>query len=106
MIKKIKEIAELLLYYGPDIEQLKDKAISEGKDYSVVNADGLKTLKIDSVLPYNLNVTDIYVYNSEKQLIKQVLVIGDKKEIVFDKYKEAEKLIQDLSEIYALKISA
>ncbi|HCJ56064.1 MAG TPA: hypothetical protein DHV55_00750 [Clostridiaceae bacterium] len=95
MDEKIKDVVSLLLYRGPDISDLILEAINEEKEYTIEIKDGLTILKIYSALVYDLKIADIFIYNDERQLIKQVLLIGDKEKIIFDKFQEAAYLIDN-----------
>ncbi|UWS61895.1 hypothetical protein N2384_00870 [Bacillus paralicheniformis] len=53
---------------------------------------------IDSVVAYNLKVTDVFSYNEEGQLIKQVLIMNGKEQTIFDKYREASNILMNFSE--------
>lgn len=93
MNNSIDKVAQLLMYKGPKISDLIAKAVTEEKQFSFDNNNGQTVLTVNSNLAYNTNVQDIYYYNAEDELIKQVLVINNKQNIVFDKYKDARELI-------------
>lgn len=100
MDKKVNEIVKLLSYCGTDINELISQAIYEEKEYAIEYKIDLTILKIYSILPYDLRITDIFTFNAERQLIKQVLILGDKENLIFDKFAEAKSLINDLKKIY------
>lgn len=91
--KRLKKIAELLLYTGPSIAETISKAITEGSTYSIHKTDELTRLTVTSRAAYDTKIKDIYLYNNEDQLIKHTLVLSDKTTVLFDKYQEARKLL-------------
>lgn len=95
MDKKVKDIVNLLSYCGPDINDLISQAIYEEKEYVIEYKNDLTILRTHSILPYDLRITDVFTFNAERQLIKQVLVLGDKENVIFDKFIEANSLISE-----------
>lgn len=92
-----RNVAELLLYKGPSIDDLVGKAVLEGNTYYVEDLNGMTKLTICSESAYSLIINDIYVFN-ESELIKQVIILNGKENIVFDKFQEATELLSQSEE--------
>ncbi|AQT85253.1 hypothetical protein ERICIV_00310 [Paenibacillus larvae subsp. larvae] len=97
MVNEIHQVSQLLMYDGPSATELVQKAVENGNDFKITNNGQITTLTINSVIAYNLKVTDVFTYNEEGQLIKQTLVMNGKEQIVFDKYREASNVLMKLS---------
>ncbi len=96
MSEKIREVAKILLSRGVDIKEMVLEAVSKGNEYDILKSGDLTTLEIHSTLPYNLKVIDIYVYNKEGHLIKQIISLDGKEKVIFDKFEEAERLLREI----------
>lgn len=98
MRRIVEKVADLLTYSGPSMADLIKKALEEGNDFKVEQTGELKILKVKFQLPYGIEATDKYFYNSESHLIKQTLCVRNKEKIIFDKYNEAAKLLSKLDQ--------
>lgn len=92
----ISKVAALLMYQGPNISEVISKAIKEEQEYEIITENQCMKLCVTSILPYNINTQDIYYYNIDGDLIKQILITNGKEKLVFDKYKEAEQMLNKL----------
>lgn len=93
----IENVVKLLMYEGPDINELIAKALMEDSKVNIDENDTMKVLKITWKTAYETTVTDIFTFNDEKALIKQELSINDKTKVIFDKYKEAGEMLEELA---------
>lgn len=98
MQRIIENVADLLMYSGPNIKEIINNALENGKDFKIEQNNGINILIIKAQLPYGIEVTDKYFYNEENQLIKQILYVKNKEKIIFDKYCEATKLLSKLED--------
>ncbi|MGO4787429.1 hypothetical protein AB4124_08355 [Paenibacillus sp. 2KB_20] len=98
MMNEIHQVSKLLMYDGPSAAELVQNAVENGDEFKITNNGDLTILTINSVVAYNLRVTDVFSYNKEGQLIKQVLIMNSKEQVVFDKYKEASNILKKLSQ--------
>ncbi|MDD2476966.1 MAG: hypothetical protein PHI32_13790 [Dysgonamonadaceae bacterium] len=96
MKKIIDNVAKLLMYNGPDINELIAVAVMENKKVEIDEKENLTILKNTFETAYNSIVTDIFTFNSEKELIKQEVQINHKVKVIFDKYAEAKELLDKL----------
>lgn len=96
MKEEIQQVANLLMYNGPRATELIQKAVEKGDKFSVTNHSEITIVTIESVVAYGLKVIDVYDYNIEGQLIKQVIIMNGKEQIVFDKYSEATQILTRL----------
>ncbi|SEB27500.1 hypothetical protein [Paenibacillus sp. 276b] len=90
MRDEIEHIARLLSYDGPTATELIQEAVEKDSKYTVTIQGDITILTIVATLAYSLEVTDVYQYNLEGQLIKQTLTTNGKERTIFDKYKEAK----------------
>lgn len=95
---EIHQVAKLLMYDGPTVTELIQKAVEENKEFSISNNGDITTLTIETTVAYSLKVTDVYSFNFEGQLIKQTIIMNGKEQIVFDKYKEATQILTKLQQ--------
>lgn len=93
----IENVAKLLKYQGPDINELIAEAYAENKKIIVDKIDASTALKITFKTAYETIVTDVFIFNEQKELIKQELHINDKINVIFDKYKEASDMLINLT---------
>lgn len=93
--KRLKKVAHLLIYNGSIIAETINNAIKQGSSYVIQKADQLTRLTITSTAAYDTKIKDIYLYNKEGQLIKHTLILNDKATVLFDKYQEAKKLLEE-----------
>lgn len=98
MMDEIHQVAKLLMYDGPTATELVQKAVEKGEEFTITSSGEITTLTIKSVVAYGLQVTDVYSYNLDGQLIKQVIIMNGKERTVFDKYKEASQLLKKLQQ--------
>jgi GTP cyclohydrolase FolE2 len=96
MHERIQKVAKLLMYDGPSVKELIKSAVNDGKEFEQHNNKGFITLTIKSSVSYSLKLTDIYTYNQEGQLIKQVLKLNDKEKVIFDKFQEAKDILNSI----------
>lgn len=87
------EIADLLMYSGPSIDQVTQKANEDGGKVKVLKQNGLSIVVVESILPYNLTAIDSYTYNADEELIKHVVKLKNKEKVIFDKFKEINSLL-------------
>ncbi|MBJ7993669.1 hypothetical protein [Bacillus mycoides] len=97
MKKIIEDAAKLLIYKGPAIHELIAEAVMENKVVKVETKESLTILTVNFITAYDTNITDVYMFNSEKELIKQELQVNKKVKVVFDKYKEVANLLRKIS---------
>ena len=97
MMNEIHQVSKLLMYDGPSAAELVQNAVENGDEFKITNDGDLTILTIDSVVAYNLKVTDVFNYNEEGQLIKQVLIMNGKERVIFDKYTEASNILEKLT---------
>ncbi|UNJ95134.1 hypothetical protein MN093_05320 [Bacillus mycoides] len=69
----------------------------ENKVVKVETKESLTILTVNFITAYDTNITDVYMFNSEKELIKQELQVNKKVKVVFDKYKEVANLLRKIS---------
>ncbi|EOO66388.1 hypothetical protein IKE_03105 [Bacillus cereus VD196] len=96
MKKIIEQAAKLIMYKGPSIHELIAEAVMENKVVKVETKESLTILTINFITAYDTNVTDIYMFNKEKELIKQELRVNKKVKVIFDKYREVENLLRKI----------
>jgi hypothetical protein len=96
MKEEIQQVANLLMYDGPRATELVRNAVENGHKFTITNRGEITIVTIESVVAYNLKVIDVYDYNMEGQLIKQVIIMNGKEQIVFDKYSEATQILTRL----------
>lgn len=84
------------MYKGPDVNELIAEAHMENKKVDIDKNENYTILKITFETAYNTAVTDVFIFNSEKELIKQELQINQKVKVIFNKYEEAKKLLEEL----------
>ncbi|MCW1940628.1 hypothetical protein OMD49_19185 [Bacillus anthracis] len=68
----------------------------ENKVVKVETKESLTVLTINFTTAYDTNVTDVYMFNNEKELIKQELRVNKKVKVIFDKYREVENLLRKI----------
>lgn len=102
-VRMVKKITELIMYEGPSFEEIVEEAKKQKLNIELKYENETKKLIVESILPYDIVVKDIYVYDSENKLIKQILIINNKEKIVFDKYKEIEVSLLELNNIAKTK---
>ncbi|MEH7522035.1 hypothetical protein V7149_01930 [Bacillus sp. JJ1503] len=96
MKNSLEKVAKLLMYEGPRITDLIAKAVNEKKHFYISKTDGMELLTIEFTTAYNTSVQDKYFFNSDKELIKQLLIINTTEKIIFDKYADAKSLLQSI----------
>jgi len=89
----IANIVSLLTYSGPSLQELVNEAINNGYKYEIYESKDCTTLEIYSMLPYNVAVKDKYSFSKDAKMIKHLVCINEREDIVFDKFKEASELI-------------
>jgi len=85
----IEYVAKLLMYRGPQIDEMIRNAVASGNEYSVIDEVDCKKLRIKSIGPYNLVIEDVFYYNLDQELIKQTLFLNGRETVIFDKFYEA-----------------
>ena len=90
----LTEIAHLLMYCGPSIEETISEAIHKGNHFAIVVNGEITKLSICSTTAYSLSVEDVYFYDVDKKLIKQTLLINGNEKVVFDKYAEVNAILE------------
>lgn len=93
----IEKVAKLLMYSGPSAIELIEKAVESNNEFTIATSDKLTILTIHSVMAYALKVTDVFTYNEQGHLIKQMLIMNGKEKIIFDKFKEASDILGNIS---------
>lgn len=96
MKRIIEQAAKLIMYKGPAIHELITEAVMENKEVEIDTKENITILKIKFVTAFDTNVTDIYTFNKDKELIKQEIQINKKVKVVFDKYKELDNLLRKI----------
>jgi formaldehyde-activating enzyme involved in methanogenesis len=94
--KIIEDAAKLLMYKGPAIHELIAEAVMENKVVKVERKESVTILTVNFITAYDTNITDVYVFNSEKELIKQEIQVNKKIKVVFDKYREVANLLRNI----------
>lgn len=98
MNNKLEEVVDILMYYGPSKEEIIQSAKSTGSKWSEGCYNGqLQYINVIEYLPFNTTVIDNYIFNSENQLIKHILIINGKETVIFDKFVEASELLKSLN---------
>lgn len=93
----IREVAELLSYKGPTLQELINEARHNGNEFEVCMLEnGFVDLFIRSNEPYGIIVQDIFRYDADGNLIKQLLKINGQVKTVFDKFEEANILLEKI----------
>ncbi|MBP1083520.1 hypothetical protein ACFFJQ_07025 [Bacillus capparidis] len=100
----LERAADLLMYNGPTLREITNKAFESGNDYRIDKVNGFDILQVTTVLPYGIKAIDKYFFNNENQLVKQILLINNKEKLIFDKFAEVQNLL-DLKEIEDKKVS-
>lgn len=97
MSNSIKDVAALLMYKGPDINEIIQEAVSAGAHYETeALAAGAVKLTVSSTTAYDLVIVDTYYYNSDNELTRQTLFVNGKEKVVFDKYQEAKDILVNM----------
>jgi len=102
MKSNLMEVEELLTYFGPSLDEIINNAKKCGDSYSISKYNDVTEVVVNSNIPYGHVATDIYYYNIEKQLIKQVVEVNGRQKTVFDKYEEALSIIKKLDETHSI----
>lgn len=92
----IKEVASILMYKGPTMNELIEQIAREGNKFNIVTEGSTIIIDATSIQPYNLLIRDKYYYNSDEELIRHILVLDNKETVLFDKFNEAKALIDSL----------
>lgn len=95
-MKRINEVAALIMYNGPTIEEVLSEATFNNCMYTINYDNSVTELIVYSIVAYNTPVIDKYYYDESKKLIKQILVVNCKEKLVFDKYGEAIELLKQI----------
>lgn len=85
------------MYQGPDINELIAEAYAKNKETIVDKIDTSTSVRITFQTAYETTVTDEFIFNEQKELIKQKLHINGKTKVIFDKYKEASEVLISLA---------
>lgn len=96
MSNVIKEVASILMYKGPTMNELIEQIAREGNKFNIVTEGSTIIIDSISIQPYNLLIRDKYYYNSDEELIRHILVLDNKETVLFDKFSEAKILIDSL----------
>ncbi|MES5892929.1 hypothetical protein [Bacillus cereus group sp. RP43] len=96
MKQVLKEITDLLMYKGPNLQELLTDALNEKKEVSVEKRPDMHILKVQYTIPYNIPVEECYFYNIQDELFKQTININGKSKVIFDKYAEISGKLTDL----------
>lgn len=96
MMDKIHQVAKLLMYDGPTAKELIQKAVEKNEEFTITNTGNITVLTIETTVAYGLKLTDVYSFNLEGQLIKQIIIMNGKEQTVFDKYREATQILTKL----------
>lgn len=100
MNKSINELASLIMYNGPEIQEVISNAIKNKSNIRTNKLnDGNIELMIESSIVYDVKIVDKYIYDLDEKLIKQSISINGKERIVFDKYKEILLKIEEKENI-------
>ena len=91
----IDEVVNLIVYNGPTIDDIINNAIKDNHKMNIREniEEGTKELIVKSIVAYGVKIEDIYVYDDKNMLIRQSLIIENKENIIFDRYKEINNLI-------------
>ena len=91
----IDEVVNLIVYNGPTIDDIINNAIKDNHKMNIREniEEGTKELIVKSIVAYGVKIEDIYVYDDKNMLIRQSLIIENKENIIFDRYKEIKNLI-------------
>lgn len=89
----MNRVASILMYEGPTISDLLANTNMVGKKLDITkHKDGI-ILNISYKTAYQTEIEDQYFFNEEQHLIKQILKINNKEHEIFNKFKEATKLL-------------
>lgn len=95
----ITNVAKLLMYKGPSPKDIIMMAIRNNYDVNIESKGDSTVVSVESTAAYDVKLKDIYVYNIENELIKQLLIINDKEKVIFDKYMEATLMIDEIQRV-------
>ncbi|WP_338630307.1 hypothetical protein [Clostridium baratii] len=94
-MRKVNKIADLIMYSGPNLEELILNASNNGKNITINNLDkGILEVIIEDTVVYDVKVIDSYFYDIDKKLIKHSIILNNKETVIFDKNKEIIKLLR------------
>jgi hypothetical protein len=90
------KVANLLMYSGPNINELITDAIKNGNYFELLKEQQTTVLTVYSITAYDIKIVDKYWFNENGELIKQTILINNKEKVIFDKFKEAESMLLEL----------
>lgn len=90
------KVANLLMYSGPNADEIITDAIKNGNYFELLKEQQTTVLKVYSTTAYDIKIVDNYWYNENGELIKQTILINNKEKVIFDKFKEAESMLLEL----------
>lgn len=99
MSEYLNKIVDLLMYKGVTPEELLQQ-VSQQNHLSLIsdlNTKSTRNIIISEKLAFNTCVIDAYVFNYDGDLIKQTITLNGKKTVIFNKYAEAKKMLEDTS---------
>lgn len=99
-MNQIEQLALILEHKGPDLFDLISMAVDEKKEYDIqYNKDSnTRCVTIRSQEAYSLVVEDVYIYNHKDELIKQIIKLDGQSKTVFDKFKIAQNIINNMND--------
>ncbi|MED7756102.1 hypothetical protein ABDI04_18015 [Bacillus licheniformis] len=89
-------VAKILMYKGKSLEKIIEEAIIQGKEYKIEHRTDSTKINISFKTAYDITITDIFIYNCDKELIKQQVFVNGKLRTIFDKYEEVEFILSSL----------
>lgn len=95
MNRTVKDVVSILTYQGPTIEELLNEIAIMGLEFIISSKADSTVISVKSNLPYSLLVEDRYIYDLQGKLIKQTLTINGKEKCVFDKFREAQEVLDN-----------
>ncbi|MBO0573421.1 hypothetical protein FDC49_18075 [Clostridium sporogenes] len=96
MNNTIDSIAKTLLYNGPTPQEIILDAINNGHNINIIDDNSFTNIVVKSIIAYDIEVIDKYLYDNEEKLIKHIIKVNSKEKIIFDKYVEASTMINKL----------
>lgn len=92
----IEKAAKILMYTGPNLNELTKDAFRNGHIVVEKNINPRhKIVEIQSRVPYDLLVSDVY-YSYENKIYRHELVVNNKTHILFNKFKDADKALNEI----------
>lgn len=92
----LEQSASILMYKGPDKKDIIFQAVMDNNEIDINDEELFTTISVKSTTAYDINLVDIYIYNKEDKLIKQILKINNEEKVIFDKYNEVLNIVDSI----------